>query len=154
MKAAAEQKKIPVELATDQFNKGFHSKFSIAMALMVLAYGGLVHLVYRKKVHWYARSLVFGLHSFSTFFLLLLLWRLFLHYQPWNLQLRMEAFFLIVLPPILLSVRRVWPEPVFRWLPKSLLLWTGAMLAFVMAVGLGIVAQIATYGPLMRSMGD
>jgi hypothetical protein len=135
----------PAEL--EKFNQGFHKKFSILVAFAVIALGLAVHLMYRRTEYYYSRSLIFAIHFFSLFFVLLLIWRIALHYlRNSAVQLPMQGFFLVVLVFLTLSVRRVWPEPIKRFLPKLVFLWITTILLYMTSIGFAIGLQVFTYG--------
>jgi hypothetical protein len=131
----------------EKFNQGFHKKFSILVAFAVIGLGFAVHLMYRKTEHYYARSLIFAIHFFSLFFVLVLIWRIALHYlSAFSFNPPMQGFFVIDLVFLALSMHRVWPEPMKRFVPKLAFLWFTTILLYTLSIGLGIGLQVFTYG--------
>ncbi|BDC50167.1 hypothetical protein F183_A24830 [Bryobacterales bacterium F-183] len=147
VKRLAESKKVPYEVELEKFNEGFHKMFSIAMGIGVVVFGFFVHLLYRRTEIYYARSLVFALHFWALFFVVVFVWRLAIHF---GLKAPMQVFYVVLLPFLALSLRTVWPEKVSRYLPKLFALWAGTAMIYSMSVFLGIAAQLASYGSVMR----
>lgn len=140
---------IPYQVALEKFDDGFHKKFAVTMGAGVLAFAWFVHLLYRRTERYYARSLVFALHFWALFFVVVFAWRLAVHYL---VQVPMQSFFLVLLPFLALSLWRVWPEKATRFVPKLLALWFGTALIYSISIFVAIGAQLAAYGPVMRQV--
>lgn len=145
----ADIEKIPYEVALEKFDEGFHKKFSIVMGLGVVAFAWFTHLLYRSREVYYARSLVFALHFWSLFFVVVFVWRLAIHYL---LQVPMQVFFLVLLPFLARSLWTVWPEKATRFVPKLVALWFGTALIYSISIFMAIGAQLASYGSVMRNV--
>ncbi len=149
----AEHNHVPYEIELQQFNQGFHKKFSILIAFGVLGFAYAVHLMYRKKEVWFGRSLIFAIHFYCLFFVILLLWRLALHYlNNAGIQTPMQGYHGLMLIFLALSIRRVWPEKARVFIPKVLFLWFNAILVYSLSIALGIGLQIFFYGRIVRQV--
>ena len=128
----AHERGIPYEVAVEQFDVMLHKSFSALIALGILVFSVTLWLLMRKRDPWLARHAVFAMHCYTFFFLARIVIGGLLHLAQdahWLAGQKLDEWMsFVILPYLLLAMRRVYGGP---W---SNLLWKFAVLVVVMAV--------------------
>jgi hypothetical protein len=139
---------VPYGVVEQHYDAVFHKGFSLLMALAIVVFSMALWLLMRNRDPWLAPHVVFGLHCYTFFFLARMVVGILahsaMHYDMLTGQQALDgthsAMAIVILPYLLLALRRVYREP---W---STLLWKWALLIVVMAFAYGFALLMSIIG--------